>query len=523
MAFPRPTLRLGFFKLPSTAVFVPRTRTPVGTGNDQTFTVENTTAVAPRYAYGGGQFLDEIFTFHEVPLIGGQVTDFSANLRLNVGCDWQFSWQYDVTDPNEVAVAEAALDPSAFCAWYIQTQDADDGVASLRGFMGGTIFDDIDVDVTPLISTVFVPANHYARRGMSGPVSTARASELADGKGLLEVTGKCWASALEETPHLPIAKDVRQTGSPGMRPLDAYPVYTPMTSGTSSARRTAIRSWMAHIFRNNSDLKDSASHISDSPTQIGKWLLRPAFTEAALNEMANPSSGTQANFTYAPGPHSVLKTLQNIAARAGLVMHTTFPLIWFDVGVASTAKVEFRNTDFASSTLTRRKPTANYFVIAHSDPVTQSETLGEPEKVLRVIRENATSAELYGLLTRTLQSTAPQRGIPQEGEDVAISRDEMIELLSAQAEEAAIRAFANEDGDIETGWRAGSRYGIDWNLGDTVKVYVGGLESDELLVNSVAIRMNSVGDWSFRAGLGSTADLAPQIRHRIEAGETVSY
>ena len=531
MAEPRPRLHLGFFKLPDNADYKPRVRPDTGTGDPPTFTLSAPTGVAaPSYSYHGGQFLDEVFTFRETPLLGGHITDFSANLRLNVGCDWRFSWEYDVSNPGHVAIVEAATDTAAFVAWYIQTDDDDNDVVSLRGFMGGGVLDAIDVDNVPTISrqTVYAPGNHFVRRGMSGPVSTARASELANGTGLLEVAGTCWAAALNETPHQPIAKNIRQIGFPTVEPPDAYTAYSPMTAGTTSARQTAIRSWMAQLFSNNADLKDTAAWSSDFPTQLGKWLLRPAFTEAALTHMANlTANGELINYAYNPGPHSVLKTLQKIAARAGLVMHTAFPLIWFDVGLlpSSTANTEFSSADFSSSTLSFRRPSGTYFIIEHQDDVTKDRTLSPDlaDGVIRVIRDEEDLVKTYGIIARTLQSTAPDRRLPREGEDVAISNADIKELLEEQAAEAAIRAFTNQDGDIETRWLASSRYGIDWNLGSIVRVYVGGLESDLLLVNSVAIRLDTTGDWSFRAGLGSTADLAPQIRHRIEASQTRNF
>ena len=518
MASPRPRLKLGFFKLPPNAAYVTRGRSVMGEAVVLTNASGNT---SPSYAWTQlpYQFLDDIFTFREVPLIGGQVTDFSANLRLNVGCDWQFSWQYDVNNPNHVAVVEAAADPAAFCAWYIQTDDAADDVASLSGFMGGGVLEDITSETSPILPTVFVPDDHYSRRGMSGPVATARASELADGTGLLEVAGTCWAQALNDTADVPAV--------PNVIPTVQKTAYSPTDIPTTRTRRQVqIRAWMAHIFRDSSDLKATPQWVSDAPTQIGRWLLRPAFTQAALDRMSEltDADGSRVNFRYETGPHSVLKTLQNLVARAGLVMHTTFPIIWFDAGVSTVADAVLRPVDYASSTLTRRKPAANYFIATHSDPVTRAEApLGVDGGTITVIRADTDSIALYGLITQTLTSTVPQRVLPEAGEDPAVSNDEVRELLEAQISDAAIRAFATEDGDIETRWLAGSRYGIDWNVGDTVRVYVGGLVSDLLLVNSAAIRMNSAGDWSFRAGLGSTADLAPQIRHRIELGETVSF
>ena len=522
MASPRPRLKLGFFKLPDNATYVPRTRTAMGTGDEEVTVLANASGnAAPSYAWSQlpYQFLDDIFTFHEVPLIGGQITDFSATLRLNQGCDWRFSWEYDVNNPNHTAIVAAASDPAAFCAWYIQTEDDDDDVVSLRGFMGGGVLSSITSETSPILPTVFVPNDHYARRGMSGPVDIARATETANGTGLLEVSGGCWASALATTLDTPAV--------PRVSPPVQKTAYIPTNIPTTAARRqVSIRAWMAHIFRDSSDLKATATPqwMSNAPTQIGRWLLRPAFTQAALDrmsELTNPN-GSRVNYRYESGPHSVLKNLQKIAARAGLVMHTTFPIIWFDAGVSTTADAVFRSTDFASSTLSRRKPTANYFTATHSDPVSRDSTHGVTGGTITVVRQDAASIARYGLIARTLTSTAPQRPLPEtEDESVAISNDEIEELLEAQVADAVIRAFTNEDGDIETRWLAGSRYGIDWNLGSTVRAYVGGLISDLLLVNSVAIRLDSSGDWSFRAGLGSTADLAPQIRHRIETSGLV--
>ena len=409
-------------------------------------------------------------------------------------------------DANDRAVVAAATDTEAFVAWYIETDDDDDDVSSLRSFMGGGLLGSITSVDSPVLPTVFVPSNHYARRGMSGPVDVARVSEFVDGSGLLEVSGYCWAKSLDETQHYPDVNTPEQQVTPG----GSKSAYGNTVPATTRFRQTTLRVWMAHIFRNASDLKATANSLSDAPTQLGRWLLRPAFTQAALNRMSELTENSEfVNYRSEPGPHSVLKTLQRIAARAGLVMHTAFPVIWFDVGVSTAARSVFRREDFSSSTLSRRRPSANYITVTHPPD-------GGSSVPLAVTRQDSSSIARYGIIAQNLISNAPRRPTIGEDEEHDLSNADIMELLEAQLADAAIRGFAQEDGDIETRWLNGSRYGIDWNLGDTVECYVGGLQSDLLLVNSVAIRLDSGGDWSFRAGLGPTADLAPQIRHRIE-------
>ena len=69
----KPRLRLGFFKLPSNASFVPRTANSMGSDPILTVLADASNVVAPRYAWSQRpfQFLDDIFTLSQTPLSGG--------------------------------------------------------------------------------------------------------------------------------------------------------------------------------------------------------------------------------------------------------------------------------------------------------------------------------------------------------------------------------------------------------------------------------------------------------------------
>lgn len=492
---PQPLLRLAFHHLPDNAAYVPRTVTTTTTGvGDNAETTKTYDApsgvVAPSYAWVSSpwQFLAQIFPNITSTVMPFQPADFSADLQVNGNCSWSASWTYDRSDSEHIAFVRAAKRTDAFAVWHIDTADSRLNSAN---FLGGF---NPSGQRAPTISAAILPS--FVRRGMGGPVMTARSSKLEDGSGLLEVSGTCWGQMLEETTHAVYAQS-----------------YKSITEGTSTdAQRLLL--WISDLFERNSDFRET-EEPNMNPTQIGKWLLRPAFTAAALS--AAVASG--ADFRAEPGG-TMLHTLRSFADRAGLIFHTSLPVIWFQSPL-ETSSALFQDRHFASGTHTSRRP----FATSYSS--TQNDVVGT---VGPVVADNQALIDRYGVIRRNLPSAAPNRGLPAldtSGDDPvevpSRSEEEITEIIRAQFARHAIRDWANEDGDLEIDWVSGARYGLDWGLGSQVRLSMPEADSGALNVSSVTIRMSGDGDWSFRAGLGATADLAPNMRHTVRYGRAVRF
>ena len=72
----------------------------------------------------------------------------------------------------------------------------------------------------------------FARRGMSGLATEAVISELADGSGLLEISGADWGQPLRETIH---------------------DHFTASVSDFTGSRAQRLTAWVSGLFLNNSD------------------------------------------------------------------------------------------------------------------------------------------------------------------------------------------------------------------------------------------------------------------------------
>lgn len=322
---------------------------------------------------------------------------------------------------------------------------------------------------------------------MSGLATEAVISELADGSGLLEIAGSDWGQPLRETIHDHFSMSV---------------------SDFTGSRSQQITEWMSGLFLHNSDFVETEP-ANTFPTQIGRWLVRPAFTTAALTHLG---TGDMANidFRWEAGNHTIEDALDEFCARAGLAYRANTPLLVFDVADKPTTRQIWGSGQFASASLRSRRSRATGYKIAHNDGATAT-------PIVEVI-DNAEEVAKFGVIRRVLPSVAPNRPAPAEGETPEVTNAEIREILQTEAASEAVLDEATKDADSEFPWIPGTRIGIDWDLLDSVQINIAGILSPRLPIGSAALRM-SQGNFSFRPGIGFTAGIVPQFRHDVTVKE----
>ena len=318
----------------------------------------------------------------------------------------------------------------------------------------------------------------WAYRGMVGPVN-AIPLERNGPEGRLLLSGHC---------------------SLGWTRGVIHENYT--TGGTGEPRD--VWNEITKVLRANSELL--VGNIV-RPTDIGRYLIRVGFSREAATYLArNPSI-----FSALPGTQSVLKDLQRYAEEADLLFNGLTPVIHFHrprTGDGGSPYAIFRPHHYRKAKNETERPRANRIVVLHPDSV---ETIAE-EWI------DAASIAEWGVISESLMSVAPQA--TGTGNDIGTAAKRVI--MAEQAAAHARRSSESATGATDLSWTEGSRWLVDWRLGDVVRIDDGFNESPDLIVRRVSCQISGDGSFSFTPGFGAQSDVIATLGRNVQIATTTS-
>lgn len=241
------------------------------------------------------------------------------------------------------------------------------------------------------------------------------------------------------------------------------------------------------------------------PTPIGVFSVIHAITQAGI--AAVPSTyrvGTNR------GSHTILREVQRLAEQAGLLFTAPVPIVlFFAPGDPLNPDRVWREEDYFSASVSSRRPSATGWITQHNDAW----------RDLTFYSPDIAAANEHGLILAHNTSIAPK---PQSMDtdivtdtnfpDKQASVNALFAILQAQNAAEAIRARETHQANVEVRWAAGTRYGIDFGLGDAIQLAGTPSTPRGLIVREVAIALDDSGRWSFQVGLGARSELAPALR-----------
>lgn len=489
----QPQIHFRILRLPAQATYITRT--------DPRFTPS-----ADRYGMPAGSYtyytrgLDHFYPERNIPYRLGYTTneayEFRLVLKLNDICGWSYSQEFAPDDPRLTELLEAARAPDAFMIW--QLADETDDPATLTDYLGGST---AGVAYDPAQDQHTYPApppgpNQFAQRGGGGLITDATIKITDSGTIQAQIDGTCWAQALAET---------RQTKLDGKQRADSQP------HGIWSLFADAL--WRNAEYTTDTITSGETELQANQRiiTPIGKWLVQATLTQRAAAAL----TGDTDVYYETAGQHNVLDTFQRLAETSGLIFRTGQPVILLDQPGAATHTWRPQHVHTAEQTYHR--PRATSIVTTHTD-YARNWTIHSPIEPLHTS---------YGHIQTSQRSIAPRpetaataQAYGLEGAD---GDQEIWRLIAEQVAATAIREAAQYSAIAEMRWQPGSRYGLDWQLGDTAHLnYTASLPNDRTLNPATTIRQATIthtadGTTTITAGLGATSDLVPLTNAEIAA------
>jgi len=233
----------------------------------------------------------------------------------------------------------------------------------------------------------------------------------------------------------------------------------------------------------------------------------------------------------------MMREIQRLAENAGLIFTTNLPYIIF----TTPGRRGFINWEMGDwfpgyqFNFRHMKPRATAWIGTHTD------ALGDRGRSITVHIGDDTLINQYGEIQTSFVSTAPILLDDAEAtynsgssdfisgtytdlfladlnevimENAWVASDSAtIRHMVEQVHARAIHERENWAANVELPWSPGTRYGIDWYLGDTIVPYLHkqrllpGVSS--MIVRSASIAVRPDGEIRFQAGLGSRADINP--------------
>lgn len=511
---PAPSLRLRVYKLPDDAEYV----------LDHTDTDVIEGGVNGKYSHLGNRPLDFFFgtgvgqLSYELLYETDYVTTFSATLRANAKSNWALTIMFPRERRAEALAVKQAIDPAengSFAVWHLTT--ADDDALFVDRFLGGDIDNSLGApggdpveQIYPLISSNNdLPG--YVARGGGGPLLSAGLESKNNGDIELSVEGADWAQCLEETTH---TRDHGLTGrirgQLGLRRLLTALLVNNATSPLTSISENQLTTeylgsqTLAIALGNSADLSQIRSDAT-LPTTIGQYVII-----AAMRADAASTINFLNNFHSLAGRHSVLAEVIRLCESAGVLFTMSLPIVYiFAPGSEDDPTQVWGPEDYFNVSEVSRRPNATGWVINHTD-YWRDWTYYTPD---------LSAAFRHGLILRhtTSQAYKPQSqdmDIVMDGcaPDVRQSSLALNRELQAAAAVEAIRAAETQTAQVSVRWGPGTRYGVDFQLGDTIRLVGGPETSKGLVVREVSMALASDGRWNFQVGLGALVSLSPVLR-----------
>lgn len=510
---PAPSVRLRIYSLPEGAEYVlDHTDADVVGGG-----------VNGRYSQLGNRPLDFFFgtgigqLSYDLLYETEYVTTFASTQRANAKSTWAATIMFPSTRRSEAQAVKSAIDPAdngSFAIWHIST--ADDDRLFVDRFLGGNLGDDLGVpngppaqQLYPLIpSTSELPG--YVARGGGGPLLSAGLSAKANGDIELSIEGADWAQCLEETTHTQDHQlGVLVNGQIGLRQLITGILVENSTAPLSSISDIADReNFLGSQVVATALGTTSLAQLADSatvPTTVGQYTII-----AAMRADAAATISTDIRWRSSAGRHSLLSEVTRLCERAGILFTMPLPIVYmFAPGNEDSPTQTWGPEDYFDADETSRRPNATGWVIHHSD-YWRDWTYYTPD--LEAVDE-------HGLILR--HTTSPAYRPQSQDTDIVLDgcapdTEASVEALHAELQAAAavesIRAAETQTAKVDVRWGPGTRYGVDFQLGDTIRLTGGPSTRKGLVVREVSMALAADGRWNFQVGLGALVQLSPKLR-----------
>lgn len=487
----QPQVQVRILRLPEAATYSPRTEA----GRGQPYN-----GLPPgSYTYEN-RGLDYFFPNRNLPYRLGFASqdayEFRLVLKLNDICGWSYSQEFAADDPRLNQLLTAARAPDSFIIWQItdETDDPD----QIADYLGGNTE---GVAYTPTTNQHTYPAaltgpNTFAQRGGGGLITDVTPKLTASGTIQVTLDGTCWAQTLAETRQTRLDGKQRETTQPqGIWSLFADALWTnaEYTTDTIQSGETELQ------------------HANQIITPIGKWLVQTTMTARAAIAL----QGDTDTYYEAAGQHNVLDTFQRLAEASGLIFRTGQPVILLDTPGARTHT--WRPQHVHTAEMSYHRPRATSIVTTHTD-YARNWTIHSPIAPLE---------QQHGHIQRSQRSTAPrpesEAAAQTYGLDGTDGDQEIWRIIAEQVASTAIREAAQYSAIAEMRWQPGTRYGLDWTIGDTARLnWTASVANDPQLNPTTTIRQATIthtadGTTTITAGLGATSDLVPLTTAEITA------
>ena len=390
----------------------------------------------------------------------------------------------------------------------------------------------------------------WTRRGMSGIPLDISHSRDTDGQHKLYIRGADWLWALQSTTHhrdisdldLPAETlaDVQQDRPVPLQKLlswmlTANAVYTLSDLGVELYGTEGTQGTQTYRVELEPRVGGGAASPGTLPTSPADSR-RPAAPNLSGQQAAGSSSiitpiGRHCIGILAPqtasninelvaGGHNTLQTLQRYVEANGKWLDGRGNLLRVrELGDETAPSVVWEAEDMYDPELSDSIPKATVILTKHPDW----------RRDWTIYSAVPHLTDVYGHIQQSNVSVAPK---PQSYEeepfyDPALSRSEVIAAgdrliinhIKAQNEAEALEAADNLSGTCMLRWGDGTRFGIDFDVGDAVELRLGQHDAFStrrgdrhgLIVRSVALAMDGNTRWGLTIGLGAKADIAPQL------------
>lgn len=485
------------------------------------------------------------------------VYTFSAELEINDVCTWAIEIDFPIGSPEAARFAEAADSAGAWSVWHITAQD--DTPAGIGDFLEGDLFSGSVFQEGALFPTL---ANDdypsFLNRGGGGPVMEVgvRTTERSE---RVSIKGTCWGKLLQQTVHrneifdsaLPTAAS---TGVDGFRLLvsqilQANSEYDIQALTTDELAKLgsedededpASRQFKIDL----SEAGLSTSDITRIHTPIAIHTIIAAVTGDSSEGLVKHLTDSYSEIPFvsprggfiAPGSHSVLRSYQRLAETTDSFFGTGLPVILWRI---SENTHDWDPSHYFDCDLKKFRPQATAWFSHHVDAggprdwIVYAPDLELVEDYGHIQAVNLSSApralgEEFELFTADdisdtdtrLGSPLPTGAALQTAKAVLaknLTGQYILYAIKAQNRGLAFSEANRESADVDVKWSVGSRFGIDWGLGDRVNLTTpsGWSSSAAMQIRRVIISLGEDGRWSFKAGLGPRSTIKPGFRPEI--------
>lgn len=554
MAAPKPSLQFKLFSIPSNVTY----RDSHWNGEDADIIAAFTALGASRtgarniYTYISGATMDYWLRaasgVDPYTLLAeiDDATTFSASLEMNEVSTWSVTKEFALGDPRSLALLQAASTPGAWSAWHISTED--DSPEEIANFLQGTVLNTPAPSANPLLfptsatptfaDEAGTPA--FLARGGGGPVQQISV-EITERSESITIAGTSWAKLLQQTVHLNDVFDpptAVQGGASGFQQLVsdvllANSEYALTQLTEDEIAKLGTDEYLADVkFR--TDLGSAgieAATAFRTKTPVAIFTIISAVRASARTRLDAEFPDTpfidSKGGIVKPGSHNLLRTFQRLAERTGLFFLDNMPLVLWDAPPTTT--IEWGPGDYFTASPRLYTPQATAWITSHVDQLRNWDVYtpdvdliaayGEIQasNLSTAVRALSAEADIF-----TEADIAPTDQLPGETAEEAARRFSgqiIIQQIKAQNAGLAISEANNISVGVDLKWNEGTRYGIDWKLGDRVRVIsASGMQFPDpdvdagLEIRKVTIALAQGGQWSFKAGLGPRSNVLPGFR-----------